>query len=553
VAQPIIFVVDRDSEALTWVAEALQRRFGADYRIVTDAAPSSAIGRLEQACASGERVALVIAAVSSADTSALDWLARVQDLCPWTSRCALISYGDGPAYPAIRRALALGQLETYLLKPLGDPEERLYPLVAEILGAWARTARPRVPIVTVVGERWAHRSHELRDLLARASLPYEFCAHDSDEGQRRLAAASHTGPLPAVIFEGTCLGDPTNAEIARMLGAGAHPSDGAYDLVVVGAGPGGLASAVYGASDGLRTLVIERLVPGGQAGTSSMIRNYLGFPRGISGAELAARAQEQAVSLGAEFLVTSHVVSLESDESGHVITTAEGAQVRARAVIVATGASYNRLEVDGVDGLLGKGVFYGAATAEAAAQAGRDVFVVGGANSAGQAAVHLARYAATVTLLVRGDALTMSDYLVKQLERASNVRIRLNTQIVAVEGERRLEGLAVRDTARGATERLAGTALFVLIGAGPHTSWLDKTLQLDESGRILTGDNVVLGIGGAPFEWLEERAPYPLETSIPGVFAVGDVRHGSPRNVSAAVADGAIAVRSVYEYLHEVG
>jgi thioredoxin reductase (NADPH) len=284
-----------------------------------------------------------------------------------------------------------------------------------------------------------------------------------------------------------------------------------------------------------------------------MIRNYLGFPRGITGAELAARAQEQAVSLGAEFLLTSHVVSLEGDECEHVITTAEGTQVKARAVIVATGASYNRLEVDGIDRLLGKGVFYGAATSEAAAQAGRDVFVVGGANSAGQAAVHLARYAGTVTLLVRGDALTMSDYLVKQLERASNVRIRLNTQIVAVEGERRLEALAVRDTARGTTERLAGTALFVLIGAGPHTSWLDKTLQLDESGRILTGDNVVLGIGGAPFEWLEERAPYPLETSIPGVFAVGDVRHGSPRNVSAAVADGAIAVRSVYEYLHEVG
>ena len=552
-AEPIIFVVDPDPEALAWIATALQRRFGADYRIETDDNPASAIMRLEQACERGDSVALVIAAVSTTDTTALEWLARVHDLCPWASRCALVSYGDPHAYPVVRRALALGRLETSLMKPVGDPEERLYPLVAEILGSWARATRPRVPVVTIVGERWSHRSHELRDLFERASLPYAFCAHDGDEGRRRLQDVGHAGALPAVIFGAQCLADPTNAEIARMLGANAHQVGGLYDLVIVGSGPAGLAAAVYGASDGLRTLVIERFVPGGQAGTSSMIRNYLGFPRGISGAELAARAQEQAFSLGAEFLLTSDVISVSSEESEHVVTTAEGTQARARAVIIATGVSYNRLEVDGVDRLVGKGVFYGAATAEGPAQAGRDVFVVGGANSAGQAAVHLARYAGTLTLLVRGDGLTMSDYLVKQLERADNVRIRLNTQIVGVDGRHRLEGLRVGDVVRGTTERLNGTALFVLIGAGPHTSWLEKTLQLDESGYILTGDSVVLGIGGAPFEWLEERAPSALETSVSGIFAAGDVRHRSPRNVAAAVADGAIAVRSVYEYLHKVG
>jgi thioredoxin reductase (NADPH) len=552
-SESVIFVVDPDAETRAGIATALQRRFGADYRIETDEDPTSALDRLERACEGGDSVALVIAAVSTTDTTALEWLARVHDLCPWASRCALINYGDPHAYPVVRQAVALGRFDTWLFKPVGDPEERLYPLVAEILGRWARTTRPPVPIVIIVGERWARRSHELRDLFERASLPYAFCAHDDDEGRRRLEEVGHAGALPAVIFGARCLADPTNAEVARMLGANAHQVGGVYDLVVIGAGPAGLATAVYGASDGLRTLVIERFVPGGQAGTSSMIRNYLGFPRGISGAELAARAQEQAFSLGAEFLLTSDVISVSSEESEHVVTIAEGMHVRARAVVVATGVSYNRLEVDGIDRLIGKGVFYGTATAEAAAQKSRDVFVVGGANSAGQAVAHLARYASSVTVLVRDDDVTMSDYLVKQLERAGNVRIRLNTQIVGVEGRQRLEALQVHDTARGITERLAGTALFVLIGAGPHTSWLEKTLQLDESGEILTGESVVLGIEGAPFEWLEERPPYALETSVPGVFAVGDVRHRSPRNVAAAVADGAIAVRSVHEYLHKVG
>ena len=549
---PIIFVVDSDPDACTSVATALQRRFGADYQVWTDASPTSALARLGEACGRREPVALVIAGVTTRVSDSLAWLGRVRELCPWASRGALVSWGDGDTFPVLREALVRGEVETYLLKPLGDPEQRLYPVVSEILGAWARSVRARVPVVTIVGERWARRSHELRDVFERALLPYEFCPSDDDEGRRRLRDAGHSGALPAVIFGDQCLANPTHTEIAQMLGARTRPLDDVYDLVVIGAGPAGLAAAVYGASDGLRTLVLERLVPGGQAGTSSMIRNYLGFPRGISGAELAARAHEQALSLGAEFVLTSDVTEVTSDDSGHVITTAEGTEVRARAVVVATGVAYNRLEIDGLDRLLGKGVFYGAATAEAPAQAGRDVFVVGAGNSAGQAAVHLARYAASVTLLVRGDALSMSDYLVKQIGRAINIRVRLNTQIERAEGERALQALHVRDSVRGTTARLAGSAVFVLIGAGPHTSWLDKTVQLDDSGHIRTGRAVVLGISAAPFEWLDERAPLALETSVPGVFAAGDVRHRSPRGVAAAVADGAMAVRSVREYLDQL-
>src|SRR5262249_23231238 len=299
----------------------------------------------------GDGIAPVIAAVSTTDTPALEWLARVHELCPWASRCALLNYGDPQAYPIVRQAVALGRFDTWLVKPLGDPEERLYPLVAEMLGRWTRMTRPRTPVVTIVGEQGAGRGHDVGDLFRRAWLPYAFCAHDGDEGRRRLDDVGHAGALPAVIFGGQCLADPTNAEIARMLGANAHQVGGVYDVVVIGAGPAGLATAVYGASDGLRTLVVERFVPGGQAGTSSMIRNYLGFPRGISGADLAHRAQEQAFSLGAEFLLASDVIALTSKETEHVVMLEDGTQVKARAVVVATGVSYNRLEVDGIDRL----------------------------------------------------------------------------------------------------------------------------------------------------------------------------------------------------------
>jgi len=549
--EPIIFLVDNDLQTLGTVAAALDRRFGLDYRILTESSPRAALVRLSEACEGAEPVALVIAGVATPEMTALDWLEQVHDLCPSAARCALVSYGAGPTYPVVRQALVRGHVDSYLLKPLGNPEDRLYPVVAEILGSWSRSTQPSVPLVRIVGEPWAPRSHELRDLLERASVPYQFCACDSDEGRRALQQVAHTGTLPAVIFRDQWLADPSDAEVARLLGAGSHPVGGLYDLVVIGAGPAGLAAAVYGAADGLRTLVIERQVSGGQAGTSAMIRNYLGFPRGITGAELASRAQEQAIALGAEFLITTDVVGVAACGTERLVTLAEGTVVRARTVIIATGVAYNRLQAEGVHDLLGKGVFYGSTTAESAAQAGRDVFVVGGGNSAGQAAVHLARYAASVTLLVRGGGLTMSGYLRNQISRSDNIRFRYNVEIERAEGKRRLEALHARDSETGATERLAASAVFVLIGAGPKTDWLDKMVQRDDQGHILTGRHVDRDATGDA-AWPEDREPLQLETSVPGIFAAGDVRYRSPRGVAAAVADGAIAVRMIWDYLETV-
>jgi thioredoxin reductase (NADPH) len=549
--EPILFVVDDDAATLQSLAEVLERRFGADYRILTDASPASALARIREACERSEKVALVVADVWTAGTSP-DWFVRARELCPGIGRCVLVGWADARAYPIIRRALALGQAETYLLKPWGHPEERLYPVVSEMLASWARTALPQPAILRIVGERWSPRFVELRDLAARNSVASEFLAHDSAEGQRLLRDLGHTGRLPAVIFGDQVLSDPTNPEIAEMLGGHIEPDGGLYDLVIVGAGPAGLSAAVYGASDGLRTLVIESKAPGGQAGTTSMIRNYLGFPRGISGADLALRAQEQANALGAEFLIMREVTSLALQGDEWSVALTGNTAVRARAVLVATGVTYNRLEVDGLDALVGKGVFYGPATMEAPALAGQEVFLVGAGNSAGQAAVHLARYAGTVTLLARGASLgsSMSDYLVKQIGRTDNIRIRFNTALVRVHGQNHLEALELRDKAKETTDRLRASALFVLIGAGPHTAWLAKMVQHDAQGYVLTGPNVIRDARAEP-SWPLSRAPFPLETSLPGVFAAGDVRHRATRRVSAAVADGAIAVRSIWDYLNQ--
>ena len=307
---PIILVVDHDPETLKCVAQALERRFGADYQIVTDGSATSALSRLEQACGRGEKVALIIADVWMTEMSGLDWLARVREACPKASRCALISYGDPEAFALVHRALTLGQVESFLIKPCDDPEERLYPVVTEILARWSRTSRPRVPLLKIVGERWSQKCHEMRDLLERSGLPFAFHSHESEEGRQLLQETGHTGRLPAVIFGGRVLADPTPTEVAEALGARVEPEADLYDLIVIGAGPAGLATAVHAAAQGLKTLVVERQTVGGQAGTSSMIRNYFGFPRGISGAELASQAREQAISLGAEIIVTRGVVGL---------------------------------------------------------------------------------------------------------------------------------------------------------------------------------------------------------------------------------------------------
>jgi thioredoxin reductase (NADPH) len=554
VSTPILFVVDDDAAALASLAGALERRFGADYRVWSDRSPAAALARLQEACDRGESIALLIAAQWMPEMTGIDWLGRARELCPVASRCLVVSYGDGAAIALMHRAMILGLIDTCLAQPWGSPEERLYPLVSELLGAWVRLTRSHAEIVRIVGRRWEPRCHELRELLEQNGVPSGLYEPDSDEGRRLLEGVDHGGRLPVLVFHnGRHLVDPADGEIARVLGAGTEPAPDLYDLAVIGAGPSGLAAAVYGASEGLRTLVIERRALGGQAGSSSMIRNYLGFPRGIGGTELAIRAYEQAWSLGAEFVFTREACGLAARGTERIVTLAEQSQVRARAVVVATGIAYNRLPAPGADALVGKGVFYGAATTEARALAGQDVFVVGGGNSAGQAAVHLARCAARVTMVVRGGSLaeSMSDYLLKQIERTRGIRVRLDTQVVRVVGRQHLEMLELTRVDGGGVEEVPAAALFVMIGAGPHTDWLAGTLQRDERGYVRAGRTVLREPGGGAPGWPLARLPYPLETSLPGVFAAGDVRDRSVKRVASAVGEGAIAIHSVHEYLAE--
>jgi thioredoxin reductase (NADPH) len=449
----------------------------------------------------------------------------------------------------LQRAAALGRIDCSVVKGWVTPEEWLYPLVQEALSAWTVANRPRHVVYRIVGEQWSPRSHQLRDLLTRNGVPFEFHPAGSERGQeliRQFRIDAHR--LPALVrHDGSVLHDPGDAEVAAAHGITTTTSSEVYDLAIIGAGPAGLAAAVNGASEGLRTLVVEPWSIGGQAGSSSMIRNYLGFPRGISGGQLTQRAWVQAVLFGAEFVFTQRAVGLQPRGEQRLVTLSEGGTAVGRAVIVAAGVTYRRLGIPSLDRLVGMGVFYGAPGAEAPAMAGEDVFVVGGANSAGQAALHLARFAARVTLLVRADSLaaSMSDYLVTQLRATPNVQVWLGTQVVDGRGEARLEALTVEDLRTGQRERVDATAVFVMIGAEPHTDWLGGVLRLDDRGFILTGRDVPSSA------WPLRRAPLPFETSLPGVFAAGDVRYGSVKRVAGAAGEGAVAVGSVHQYLLE--
>jgi thioredoxin reductase (NADPH) len=449
----------------------------------------------------------------------------------------------------LQRATALGRIDTFVMKEWVTPEEWLYPQVQEALTAWTLAHRPRHVVYRIVGDQWAPRSHQLRDFLSRNGVPFEFVAADSDRGQQLLRDFDiDAARLPAAIHAGgRVLYDPAPADLAASHGIATRPSQPIYDLAVLGAGPAGLAAGVYGASEGLRTLVIEPDALGGQAGTSSLIRNYLGFTRGIGGAELAHRAWEQAVLFGAEFMFTQPASRLTARGADRVITFREGTEVIARAVLIAVGVTYRRLPIPALDRLVGSGVFYGAAGVEAPALAGEHVYVVGGANSAGQAALHLAKFAARVTLLIRGDSLTagMSAYLVTQIEAAPTIDVRLHTRLVDGHGESRLEGLTLEDTKTGRREEVPAAGVFILIGAQPHTDWLRDAVRLDDHGFVLTGADVPTETWGLP------RAPLPFESSLPGVFAAGDVRHGSVKRVAGAVGEGSVTVGSVHRYLAE--
>jgi thioredoxin reductase (NADPH) len=553
-AKPVLAVVDENPATVAELQAALERRFGADYQVVPSTGVAAALDALRLAAG---RVALVLAGQELEGMAGIEFLGQARQLHPAAKQVLLLRAGDVAAGMAGLRAMALGQLDYWLDTPVGPPELHLYPVVSELLSQWARetaSAGPPPERCQVVGPRWSARSHELRDLLSRNNIPHRF--HDTQEGNgRRLLAQAGIAPGGQTVVlmpGGQVLVDPSPQQFAQALGVPTRPTGGCYDLAVVGAGPAGLAAATYAASEGLRTLLLERLAAGGQAGTTSLIRNYLGFPRGVSGQELAQRASVQAIMFGAELVAQPATGLSVGSGGGRVLTLADGSQAACRAVVLATGVSYRRLHVPGLDDLVGAGVFYGAAVTEAQAMQGQRVVVVGGANSAGQAAVHLAHYAEHVPVLLRGRSLAdrMSAYLVAELERAANVTLRPHSQVTAVHGTGRLEALTIRDTTTGTAETLPTAALFILIGAEPHTSWLATAVQRDQHGFVLTGRDL-LHDHRPPPSWPLDRPPLPLETSLPGVFAAGDVRHGSIKRVASAVGEGATAIQLAGQYLDD--
>jgi thioredoxin reductase (NADPH) len=546
-----VLTVDDDPAVSRAVARDLRRRYGDRYRIVRAESASDGLDALRQMKLRGDVVAVILADYRMPELNGIEFLEQAMDIYPGARRVLLTAYADtGAAIDAIN----VVDLDHYLLKPWDPPEEKLYPVVDTLLDAWLESDHRPVPETKVVGHRWSARSSEVREFLARNQVPYRWYASDQPEGQRLLTAAKTDGlALPVVITpDGDPLVEPSDAELAARVGLATTPSKDFYDLIVIGGGPAGLGAAVYGASEGLRTVLVEQLATGGQAGQSSRIENYLGFPDGVSGAQLTDRARRQATKFGAEVLTTRDVVGLEVCGPARRVTFADGTFLDAQAVILATGVSYRRLGAPGLDDLTGRGVYYGSALTEASASAGQDIYVVGGANSAGQAAVYLSRFAKSVTMLVRGSSLekSMSYYLIKQIADIPNIAVRTCTEVIEASGEDHLEHLTLRSTATGVTETVDTQLLFLFIGAAPLTGWLDGVVARDGRGFVVTGPDLSPG-GERPRGWPLDRVPYYLETSVPGVFVAGDARAESAKRVASAVGEGAMAVMLVHRYLEK--
>ena len=547
-----IITVDDDPGVSRAVARDLRRRYGEQHRIVRAESGDSALDALRQMKLRGDQVAVILADYRMPQMNGIEFLERAMDIYPGAKRVLLTAYADTDA--AIN-AINVVDLDHYLLKPWDPPEEKLYPVVDGLLEAWLSTDHRRVPETKIVGHRWSARSSEVREFLARNQVPYRWYASDEPEGQRLLEAAQADGhTLPVVITpDGEALVEPTDSELATRVGLATTPSKDFYDLIVIGGGPAGLGAAVYGASEGLRTVLVERTATGGQAGQSSRIENYLGFPDGVSGAQLTDRARRQAAKFGAEVLTTRDVTNLEVNGSARSVRFSDGSGIDAHTVILATGVSYRRLAAPGLDDMTGRGVYYGSALTEAAACSEQDVFIVGGANSAGQAAVYLARGAKSVTILVRGPSLeqSMSYYLVQQIRNIPNISVRTCTEVIGAEGTDHLEGLTLRDTSTGETETVSAQWLFLFIGAAPLTDWLDGVVERDPLGFVIAGPDLSIE-GEMPKGWALDRPPYHLETSVPGVFVAGDARAESAKRVASAVGEGAMAVMLVHRYLEKL-
>jgi len=483
----------------------------------------------------------------------VEFLEEALDAFPEAKRVLLTAYADTEA--AISAINEVG-LDYYLLKPWDPPEENLYPVLDDLLDDWRADYRPPFEGVRVVGNRWSSRSHATKDFLARNRVPYQWLDVEvSEEARELVAEANHGEPqLPLVVFpDGTYLETPENLEVAQRIGLKTRAEQPFYDLIIVGGGPSGLAAAVYSASEGLKTILIEREAPGGQAGTSSRIENYLGFPKGLSGGDLARRAVDQARRFEVEILTPQEVAEVRVEEPYRIVRLGDGTELSCHALMVTTGVSYRRLDVPGVERLTGAGIYYGAAMTEAISCKNEDIYIVGGANSAGQAAVYFARHARKVVILCRSDDLGkgMSRYLVDRIGETENIDVRLNSSVVGVEGEDHLEKTTIKNSATGEEETVPARWMFIFIGAAPKTDWLDGVVERDERGFILSGSDLVRD-GKRPKGWTLERDPYLLETSLPGIFAAGDVRHGSVKRVASGVGEGSIAVRFIHEYLSKV-
>ncbi len=548
-SRPVIMAVDDEPVELAALLDALARRFGADYRVVSHLSAEAALEDLARMKEEGEPVALVIADQWMPEMTGLDLLVRAAAIHRTAQRALMVAWGDQKAAPTILQGCAFDMLDNYLYKPWSPPEVHLYPAVSEFLAAWTRVHgdEPAMEIVRVVGEEASSRVHELRELLTRNGVPNGFRAASSPQGKKLLQEAGVDGRRLPVVFllAGEVLVDPSNEDIADAFGA-SRLSQSRCDVAIVGAGPAGLAAAVYAASEGLITVVVEREAIGGQAGASSLIRNYLGFPRGIAGGELAQRAYQQAWLFGTKYVLVRDVRQLRANGLDRILTLSDGREITARAVVIATGATYRRLGVPALERFVGAGVYY-STPGYARVLEGLDIVVAGGGNSGGQAVVHLSKSARRVTLVVRGESLErgMSDYLIKDIRQRKNVEIRLNSEVIDGDGASSLEHVVVLDRVRGTRERMPTTVLFVLIGAVPHTDWLDGAIQRNRLGYIPTGRDVDRDADAVALE----REPRRLETSMPGVFAVGDVRLGSIKRVASAVGEGAAAVHEIHEYL----
>ncbi|MBO3742806.1 FAD-dependent oxidoreductase [Actinoplanes flavus] len=547
--QAAILTVDDDPSVSRAIARDLRRRYGDRYRIVRASSGAEALEVLRELKLRGSRVAVMLADYRMPQMNGIAFLEEAMDLFPFARRALLTAYADTDA--AIQ-AINVVDVDHYLLKPWDPPEEKLYPVLDQLLDAWQAAGDREQPDIRVVGHRWSEPSFRIRDFLARNLVPYRYLAADEPEG-RRLLEAADAGPeaVPLVVTaDGRALSRPTVQEVARAAGLSTDPGRDFYDLIIVGGGPAGLGAAVYGGSEGLKTLLIERQAVGGQAGQSSRIENYLGFPDGISGAQLTERARRQADKFAAETLTTREVVGLRTDGSARTLTFADGGEVSAHAVLLATGVSYRPLVADGIAGLTGSGVFYGSAATEGPACAGTDVYIVGGANSAGQAALFFSRYARRVTLLVRGDSLeaSMSYYLIQQLAQVGNIEVRTRCEVIGAQGEGHLQAITICDSKNGTKATVECGYLFVFIGAEPRTDWLGDTVLRDDKGFIRTGPDLLVD-GERPRGWDRDRDPFYLESSVPGIFAAGDVRGGSVKRVASAVGEGAMAVALVHRYL----